>query len=510
LDIDPNNEKAQFRLAASLFHLRSYTKALETLRPLQRCSTVEIQLLLRQAITCVRENTSGEYDIGAIEEEAKSNHLLPHADYCSSLIEIRNSVVGGIGQRGMFAIADIPIGTLLVASKASVCAFDDEFDTPTGEGKQFTDAQQKNHDFALAERFDEQLKRGCARALYNLEGAGGQGKLDIDIRRDDVYDQNEDVPEFNSREIMGMIQRNSFRVYKYNSLGEDSIGGTAVFYVPSFFNHSCMPNTFYYTFCDMMFIRSSVQIKAGAEIFSSYTDMTHGETVDERNTKLGNRLGGFTCQCGLCKFERKNEKVVLPAARLASEMFWRYRTEESRQSNKTKAIQELQSARTKIYEFFGAVPPTFAATSSKVISSKSPGLFAMARSLKPVLQHLVNALHTEQQATAESFPFCAEYHGIVKGNLIFGTAGDRMVDVGFAPMLVYQYYCFKTPLAIHGPVAEMWYKELKRACLRVGGKKYFKAKYALLEQLEMMRSTSNDAEMTTLTKQLADVGLIPS
>jgi hypothetical protein len=101
---------------------------------LQRSSTVEIQSLLRQAITCVCENASGEYDIAAIEEEAKSTYRLPHADYCSSLIEVRNSVLGGTGQRGMFAKADIPIGTLLVVSKASISAFDDEFDTPKVSG----------------------------------------------------------------------------------------------------------------------------------------------------------------------------------------------------------------------------------------------------------------------------------------------------------------------------------------------------------------------------------------
>jgi hypothetical protein len=350
------------------------------------------------------------------------------------------------------------------------------------------------------------LKRGCGRALYNLEGAGGQGKADIDIRRDDVYDVADAVPEFNSREIMGMIQRNSFRIHTSNPIGDD-IEGTAVFYVPSFFNHSCMPNTFYYIFGDIMFIRSSIQIKSGTEIFSSYTDLTHGETVDERNAKLGNRLGGFTCQCGLCKLERQQEKMALPASRLANEMFTLYRTEESRRS--TKAIEELHSARTKIYELFGIKSPTLSATKLKVISSNTPRLFALARALKPVLRKLISS-YAEQKLMDESAPICAEYVGIVKGNLIFGTASERIADIGYAPMLIYQHYSLKIPVAVYGPIAETWYKELKRLCLRVGGKKYFKAKYGLVEQLEMLRSTSNDRELTMLTKRLAGINLFPS
>jgi hypothetical protein len=110
----------------------------------------------------------------------------------------------------------------------------------------------------------------------------------------------------------------------------------------------------------------------------------------------------------------------------------------------------------------------------------------------------------------ESTPICAEYVGMVKGNLIFGTAGERIVDIGIAPMLVYQHYSLKIPVAVYGPVAETWYKELKRLCLRVGGKKYFKAKYGMLEQLEMLRTTSNDRELTMLSKQLAGINLFPS
>ena len=97
---------------------------------MQSTNNEEIQTLIRQVIVCVEENRTGEYDIATIEMEERQNSRLSHANYCSSAIELRTSGNGGFGGRGIFSNAVIPQGTLLVASKAIACGFEDELKSP--------------------------------------------------------------------------------------------------------------------------------------------------------------------------------------------------------------------------------------------------------------------------------------------------------------------------------------------------------------------------------------------
>jgi len=82
--------------------------------------------------------------------------------------------------------------------------------------------------------------------------------------------------------MLEIVNRNSFRISK--TVLNGAISGQALFYVPSFFNHSCMPNTFYYTHGDMIFFTSSTMISAGTELLWSYINSTHADTHKDRAT----------------------------------------------------------------------------------------------------------------------------------------------------------------------------------------------------------------------------------
>lgn len=270
LKLAPSNEKAQFRLASALFHLGSYSKALDVLRTMQSKSDEEILNLMRQVLVCVVENQTGDYDIAKIEAEEPKYSRLSHANYCSRAIELRASEIGGVGGRGIFSNAIIPQGTLLVASKAIACGFQDELGSP--ELKRALQivkhCGQTPSKVALVNQIFTYLGEGRGRAILNLEG-GGRQELDVDLHRDDVYDEIASVPTVSLDRLEDLVRRNSFGIEK--PVRNGSSQGIAVYHVPSFFNHSCMPNTFHYHIGDMIFIVSSTIIPAGNELFWELT-----------------------------------------------------------------------------------------------------------------------------------------------------------------------------------------------------------------------------------------------
>ena len=65
----------------------------------------------------------------------------------------------------------------------------------------------------LANHLYTSLVHGCGRAILNLEGGVNRG-LDIDLRRDDVYDETEEVPKVTLDLLEDLVRRNSFGVKK--------------------------------------------------------------------------------------------------------------------------------------------------------------------------------------------------------------------------------------------------------------------------------------------------------
>jgi tetratricopeptide (TPR) repeat protein len=196
LKLEPNHPKARFRLASALFHLGSYRNALDIFHTMQSPNNKEIQESIRQVIVYDEENRTGDYDIATIDMEERQNPRLSHANDCSGAIELRTSRNGGPGGRGMFSKAVIPQGTLLVASKAIVGGFEDELKSPeirrilsivSSLGQVPSKVGLVNDLYAL-------LGHGSARTILDLEG-GVNGGLNIDLRRDDVYDLREEEPK---------------------------------------------------------------------------------------------------------------------------------------------------------------------------------------------------------------------------------------------------------------------------------------------------------------------------
>ena len=68
--------------------------------------------------------------------------------------------------------------------------------------------------------------------------------------------------------------------------------------VPSFINHSCIPNVVKLFIDDICIIRAITDISEGDEIFCSYVPLDTFPSVESRRKFLE-----FKCNCELCKFE---------------------------------------------------------------------------------------------------------------------------------------------------------------------------------------------------------------
>jgi hypothetical protein len=84
------------------------------------------------------------------------------------------------------------------------------------------------------------------------------------------------------------------------SVTEDQNGTSALYALPSMFNHSCDPGTFWHCFGDLLVIRSTRDISKGAEITLAFAvGSTHELRKEDLQAFLPN-----TCDCSLCEEER--------------------------------------------------------------------------------------------------------------------------------------------------------------------------------------------------------------
>ena len=474
----PNDKKAQFRLASALFHLGSYRNALNIMRPMQSTNNEEIRTLLRHILVCEEENRTGVYDIAKIEAEERGNSRLLHANYCSSAIELRASEIGGLGGRGIFAKEDIAQGTLLVASKAIACGFEDELPSPEIGVvlNVMHNLGQAPSKVALANYLYMSLLNRCGRAILDLEGGVSRG-LNIDLRRDDVYDETEEVPKLTLDCLEDLVRRNAFTVKK--SVPGGWSYGTAIYHVPSFFNHSCMPNTIHYHIGDMIFIVSSTTILKGSEIFLAYYPF-EGHSVQDRNQKLQDREGGFSCHCPLCRFETENASIVDPVVKLVKELR-KNKLEAPNWIGSGKAVRELKDARRYLFKQFKVPVPDYDSDKIPIFDTKSPRKFSLAKALLWVLYALQFSLR-QQRAYAESIPYIAEIHALIKDNFNF-VCDEPLRSPDFA-MTVWSHHNRRSSPKL----ATLWLEELKCICSLVGGSKFYEGKFHASVQDEIARN----------------------
>jgi hypothetical protein len=425
--LDPSNHKAHYRLATSLIHLRSYNAALETLQKIEKPSR-EITDLLNRAVGLTLENRSGRYDFYKLRDEAIRSPRLCHADYCCDLIELRESVFGGEGGRGVFAKVDIPQGTLIMASKATASVFSDEVQSNDNEIL---------HSHLLDKLYSMVTQHRCGRAVLNLEGGDNKPPVNIDLRRDDIYENENTEIEVTREAIAEIISHNAFSLMDPNSPSPRIIG-SAIVCMPSYLNHSCMPNARCSIFGDMIFVRSGEMISAGDELFIHYTLVMAAETLQDRKTSLHYLGYRFICECGLCQFEKENADIMAPAINIVHKVMARSGTPGSMWTVQQceELVTELRATRLRLYQLFSHEPLEDPIAHPQPFPVTTPRLFALARLQCNILERLGALLWAIDSRYEASF-FLAENFAFAKGNLLLSMG--TIFDAPDPAIKVYKY-----------------------------------------------------------------------
>lgn len=309
LRIDPGHLKTQYRKGRALLGLRRYGAACECLKKAYKTSPGqrEIQAALGQAKTFYAQSLNGKYDI--------SDYLLGRgstppevADFVGS-VEIKMTEDGR--GRGLYATRKIKTGQLLLVSNAVAVVYDSVF-------ANITTATREDHLSAVVCAVSKSQR--LLRQVYSLQDSPMSCSLDapaIDLfKTESPGEQNENLV-VDVKRIRDIIGLNAFggtvqmfasksSIYEANLRQQDHFHG--LWLLPSFINHSCLPNSSWLEVGSAMFIHASKPIERGEEITIPYFDVL--VTLPQRQARFKN--WAFMCKCRRCILEHSFRTSLEP------------------------------------------------------------------------------------------------------------------------------------------------------------------------------------------------------
>ncbi|KAG9046746.1 hypothetical protein FS837_003767 [Tulasnella sp. UAMH 9824] len=264
-----------------------------------------------------QENETGSYNwLEMYTTSLFKARRLDVADYKGDIEVVALPTRGG--GRGVIVTEDVIAGQLLLVSKAFVSAFPDDYDPPEILLIQnlITMIGQYGCGASLGAKIAERIAGdpGCARLVYDLYAgpslsqppatyvsecapAGGvENFLDFETPVDIA--RIEGVLSFNAFQPGGLPHPLASE--------NESNHPSALFLLPSLFNHSCNPNAAWTCFGDVMVIRAMRDIPKGSEVLISY------RAGDESFLKREEELRHYfdKCTCDLCTLDRADGKAA--------------------------------------------------------------------------------------------------------------------------------------------------------------------------------------------------------
>ena len=284
---EPNNKNALRIKFLSLFKLKKYREAQalickldendELIKELSEIIQKEVNALLHSEtlMEMMLENKKGTFELNKKYEYVNMKLKLTHDK-----------------EKGMKVVAkkEIAKGEIICISKPMVV-----YEYPKNQPKfqvvphNATKELFNKLRFLLSSKFNDinQLKEQFL-SLYD----GANQEYSIEERRNDV--------DFSDEKLLLILSHNLITP-RYPSYFSTKVS-TGLWYLPSFFNHSCLPNVIYFGIGDCLILIAEDTIKKGQELTISYEVL--GTNYLSRCFELNNKYG-FTCKCSLCLDERK-------------------------------------------------------------------------------------------------------------------------------------------------------------------------------------------------------------
>ena len=260
--------------------------------------------LIEEEIKRKLKNMDGEYDYYEIYKSSKESLNIDIGEYINKKLEIKFESNKGIC---IFSKAQIKRGELLVVSKA--LSLDTEnINKKTKESKNEKKEQKEFFRFVLNPYLD--LEEIVSYKLSNYPEDyrdffvlfdGKNKNMNLEERKRDK--------NITQSKIENVVKYNSKKLYFY----EAPCNYKGLWFYPSLFNHSCLPNCLNFGFGDICIIIALNDIEPKTELNLSYF---YGDKLFEDRQQFLENSYNFVCDCELCSYERKkfkefNEKKIL-------------------------------------------------------------------------------------------------------------------------------------------------------------------------------------------------------
>eukprot|EP00798_Chlamydomonas_sp_ICE-L_P007806 gene7806-1003_t len=343
LGMDPTYTQSAYYKALSLLMLQRPLEAREAAAdPLlngmatsgKTAVAAYVSALCADIERAVLEQESGAYDLQALLKESGVGAESPgcvsrrHCDYESPHIKI---VEGSSGKgRCMVAEKAIPAGTLLMAAKAFVFEPVDgarELDTIVGHTHMEVGSSARILPRVVQAILD---RPESSTELYSLSAGpafddqplpGYTGAVDVPRIRGILHNNwfssvSENVlmqliKEHRWMEKSGRLLSPSKRKDGLKDLRQswESKNGVGLWIRPSLFNHSCLPNSIYFSVGDVMFISTVRDVEAGEELSIPYLDPMMPFEKRTKTLAGWNSGNGFECDCVRCEASRRHPEI---------------------------------------------------------------------------------------------------------------------------------------------------------------------------------------------------------
>ncbi|GLJ25770.1 hypothetical protein SUGI_0493330 [Cryptomeria japonica] len=338
----------------ALHGLKDYAQAYQVLQAALELSPgqADIDAALRQSRASCARNRLGEYDISGfllgIQPPGKVGDFIGD-------VEIKKTRDGR--GCGLYATKKISTGELFLVSNA--VAIDDHGIRPFKyDERHKIQASSPQEDLVAAVIGAAKTSQKLLQQLYVLDE--GSEHVRASTPAMDLFDANSQ--ETTGMQLLQIDEQRIRDIVSRNSLGGEaemsasSLGFSGLWMVPSFINHSCIPNATRLNVERAMFLHATKPIEKGEEITISYfvalLPLPQREAMCE--------AWGFKCNCKRCALE----KPLKPAFKSLNEQF---------EALHNIALEETNSARSSGEEFPTELPKSaeFARVYEKMEKKKS-------------------------------------------------------------------------------------------------------------------------------------------
>ena len=247
------------------------------------------------------KNMKGEYDFSEIFKKSKDSFNIDIGEYINEKLEIKCSSDKGIC---VYTKQKLKKGELLVVSKALAACDTNKKKNKKNQFLEFDNPDEEEYEKTkslLVYKEKEDLEDDLSYKLTNYPEDYSDFLYLFDGKNKNLnLEQRSKNIKIDLKKIQKVIEYNFLTLYFVNK--SISYG---LWYFPSLFNHSCIPNCLHFGFGDILIIIAINDIEPNSELNINYF---YDDMLYDIRQKYAKEYYQFECNCELCKYEKNKFK----------------------------------------------------------------------------------------------------------------------------------------------------------------------------------------------------------